>query len=475
MNTTNRDILFQNLREIYSEHEWIDLNNYTQSIDPHLTQIELNLQCLEIVKKWIAATLGLPVEYEFPYLGDSHRDCLVSKLVNGFCLRVNGSKVVFIPSQNLDLAGCEIPQEWVDLPNWTAEYYVPIQVDLEAKYLHLWGTITYGELKQTSELDPLFRDYQVDRAQMTANLDVLWANCELAPAPKAAISALVSLTATQAQQTIERLSSESSFHFPRLLLPFSQWGAILDRAEYLNWYLKTTAPVPMLTNLGNWFAKQVDNVEQSWQTIEQFINPPQSQVAFRSLRSHLDRSINHKTVRGMSLQTDVEIHTAIQQLYRSQTELKTADRLMETADLVNLMENSTDDNLRWKATEYLWTINPNHPKLPVKRIRDLGIQFAINSLALMISQLPIANDRRAILLRVYSAGEDLHLPTGVKLSLLDENSEPILLSIDRPFVAISRAEPQDSYIQLCFVADIKDRFDVCVSLGEQQFTEQFIV
>lgn len=459
MNTTNRDILFQNLGEIYSEHEWIDLNDYTQSIDPHLTPIELNLQCLEIVKKWIAAMIGLPVESEFPYLGDSQRDYLVSKLVNGFCLKVNGSKIVFIPSQNLDIAGCEIPQEWVDLPNWNADYYVPIQVDLEAKYLHLWGAITHAELKQTAELDPLFRDYQVDRAQMTANLDVLWASCELAPAPKAAISELVSLTPTQAQQTIDRLLSQSSFHFPRLLLPFSQWGAILDRADYLNWYLKTTAPAPMFTNLSNWFAQQAANLEQSWQIVEQFINPPKLQVAFR----------------GISLKTDPEIHTAIQQLYRSQTEIKTPDRPIGTADLVNLMENSTDDNIRWKATEYLWTIDPNHPKLPVRRIRDLGIQFVTNSLALMISQLPIANERRAILLRVYPAGEELYLPAGVKLSLLDENSEPILLSVDRPFAAISRVEPQDNYIQLYFVADPRDRFDVCVSLGEQQFIEQFIV
>jgi hypothetical protein len=474
MNTKNRDLLFQNLSEIYSEHEWIDLNSYAPSIDPDLTPIELNLQCLQIVKKWIAATLGFDVESEFPYLGDSKRDRLVSKLVNGFCLKINSSKIVFIPSQNLDIIGCEIPQEWVDLPNWHADYYVPIQVDLEAKYLHLWGTITHAELKQVAELDPLFREYQVEGEQMTANLDVLWASCELAPAPKATISALVSLTATQARQTIDRLLSESSFHFPRLLLPFTEWGAILNQPDYLSWYLKTTAPAPMCTNLAHWFARQADNLEQSWQTVEQFINPPQSQVAFRSLPNNLDRSINQKFFRGISLETDAEIHTAIEQLYRSQTEIETPDRPMSIADLVKLMENSSDDNLRWKATEYLLIIDPDHPKLPVRRIRDLGIRFATNSLALMISQLPTADNRRAILLRVYPQ-EELYLPAAVKLSILAENGEPILLAVDRPFAAISRAEPQDSYIQLYFVADSGDRFDVCVSLSEQQFIEQFIV
>ena len=149
--------------------------------------------------------------------------------------------------------------------------------------------------------------------------------------------------------------------------------------------------------------------------------------------------------------------------------------LLGVEDLVTLMEHSTDETIRWKAIEYLWIIDPYYPKLPTRHIRDLGIQFTIDSLALMISQLPIDRHRRAILLRVYPMSDRLHLPAGVKLAILDGNGEAITIGEERYFEAVSRVAPQDNYIQLYFVADERDRFSVRVSLDKQQFTENFIV
>jgi hypothetical protein len=489
-NPSNQSVLLQ-LSQIYSEHEWINLEDYPSVIDDNTNSISLNLQCLQVIKTWIEKTIGLPIEYDFPYRGSLNDDQHVSELLNGFCLKVNGSKVVFIPSQNTDITSCEIPQEWVDLPNWAGDYYVPIQVDIEAKYLHLWGMATHQQLKQSAKLDSLFRYYHVGIDRLVSNMDLLWTSCELAPLPRSEnIPALAAVNQTRAQELINRLLSKSPTGFPRLSLPFSEWGAILNSPQYFNQYLESkdsqkafaTEPTPVpvgrttiVTMLNELLKKEVNSLYQEWESVEAFINPPLPKMAFRSANNSVSRLLREKSYRGIPLTTTDEIKEAATRLYRSQKEVSEPNSITGVEDLVKLMERSTDETVRWKATEYLWTIDPNHPKLPIRRIRDLGIQFAIGSIALMISQLPLDGDRRAILLRVYPVSAEVYLPSGVRLSMLDGNGDEILLGAGKPFEAISRSEPQDNYIQLYFVADKCDRFDVCVNLGEQQFTEQFVV
>jgi hypothetical protein len=193
-NPSNQSMLCQ-LSQIYSDHEWINLEDYPSTIDDSANSISLNLQCLQVIKAWIEKTIGLTIEYDFPYRGSLNDDRHISELLNGFCLKVNGSKVIFIPSQNIDITSCEIPQEWVDLPNWFGDYYVPVQVDLEAKYLHLWGMVTHQQLKQSAKLDSLFRYYHVGIDLLVSNMDLLWTSCELAPIPRSEHSpALVEVT-----------------------------------------------------------------------------------------------------------------------------------------------------------------------------------------------------------------------------------------------------------------------------------------
>ncbi len=482
MKSNHRDILIRNLSEIYAEHEWIDFSSDVDLPDRNMGASELNLQCLNAIATWIDRTLGLGCKYIFPYLGSTD-DSLVSELLNGFALQVNDVKIIFIPSQNIDCEDCEIPQEWVDLPNWSGDYYVPIQVDLEAKYLHLWGSITYEQLQQTAQLDPLFRYYHVAGAAMNANLDVLWASCELGRSRQTHPSALPALSQNPAHQSIDRLATTPLPNFPRLLLPFSEWGALLNDRHYFSQYLQTRshlrkstpAPQPIRLNLSDWLNRQVAALDRQWQPIEHFLNPPQPQMAVRGLQNRLRQAMSQKSYRDLPLETAAQIDTQIAQLYRSQTEIPLPVGTLGVEDLVTLMEHSTDETIRWKAIEYLWIIDPHYPKLPTRHIRDLGIQFTIDSLALTIAQLSLAPNRRAILLRVYPMSDRLYLPAGVKLAILDSNVVPILIGEDKPFEAISRVEPQDNYIQLYFVADEGDRFSVQVSLGKQHFTENFIV
>lgn len=482
MNTHQPSI--SKLTEIYSEHDWIDLTAYPDwPIDENTPPVDLNLQCQQIVKEWLATNLGLSSEEDFPYSGLLDRDRLVSQLVNGFCLKINDSKIIFIPSDRIDISSFEVAQEWVDLTNWAGDYYVPIQVDLDAQYLHLWGLITHQELKRVSEpADRVFRYYHVDSERTIDNLEILWTSCELAPAPRtkniADLDPVCALEHGVVTALIDRLKSETSINFPRLILPFSQWGAILNSPEYLQTYLKPSeAPIKELIDEKTCksLADIFKGVFPLWETIESFINRPQPQMAFRGIHTRLDQTIDRGNYRGIPLETNAQINIEIGQLYSSQNEIAKPDRILGIDDLLLLMENSTQEHIRWQTAEYLWKIDPYHPKLPVRRMRDLGINFEGHQIALMIGQMATPDDRHAILLRLYPLGEAAYLPEGLKLTLLDRDGQPCPDFAHKPFQAISRSYPRDQYIQLYFVAERGDRFGASITLTANQTIEQFIV
>jgi Protein of unknown function (DUF1822) len=475
MNTHQANI--SKLTEIYSEHDWIDLTAYPDwPINEDTTPVDLNLQCQRIVKAWLATEMGLASEEDFPYSGLPDRDRLVSQLVNGFCLKINDSKIIFIPSDRIDISSFEVAQEWVDLTNWMGDYYVPIQVDLDAQYLHLWGLITHQELKRIKEPDDrVFRYYHVDSDRTIDNLEILWASCELTPAPRSkditADDRICSLENGIVTELIDRIKLEASTNFPRLILPFSQWGAILNDREYLNRYLKPNRLVSPLKP-EEWWIKQIDSLDAYWKNTKDFLHPPQLKMAFRGPRACLREAIDQKNHEGISLETAEQINIGIEQLYYSQTEIHTPERVLTIDDLVSLMENSTQEDIRLKAAEYLWKIDPDHPKTPIRKMRDLEGDFGY-PIALMIGVLNTPDHHVAILLRLYSLGEEFHLPKGLKLALLDPHGKPY--PKDQPYQSISRNYPRNEYIQLYFVAASGDRFGISITLNGREIVEKFLV
>ena len=218
------------------------------------------------VKEYLS-DLGLVVKSIFP----SEESQLISviNLVNGFALSINGIKIAFILSHDLDLLGFEVPREWVDLSNWAADYYVPIQIDLEHNYLHLWGFISHQHLLQTATLDRNLQSYEVENIDLIDELDLLWvagdlvASGGLAP-ERGQIASLTSLSNLEAKVLIDRLQQHKSIFSPRLVLPFEQWGAIINSPEHLAMYIN---PALAITKIGDWFLSQLAVVENASNTI----------------------------------------------------------------------------------------------------------------------------------------------------------------------------------------------------------------
>jgi Protein of unknown function (DUF1822) len=468
------------LTEIYPEHIWIDLSKTGQiesKLSPEqlrdrdytLSQVDLNQLCMVAIKKWLGEVFDLELKSVFPcVLGEKENLEFISKLVNGFALQLGKTRLVFIPSQSIDLTEIEIPQEWVDLPNWAADYYVPIQVDVEGKYLHLWTFISHYDLKNNCEFDPVFRNYEITDDIETKNLDVLFTACELHAlgelTPKrAAIAPLPTLASAEANELIKQLQEHRSGFSPRLELLFMQWGVILnDDREYLEKYSNPRILVSALSDksktrlvLTRWFDRQLNTIHQDWKSIGEFFTQPQWQTG---LRGDLDLSKDWRNQSQEIINQVKELTICPQRnlMYRS------VDK--NTEELVHIIQNTASQKERWEMIEYLWALDPEHPALPIYKIMDLGLFFQGEQLSLLVSIIRTKNGKLGILIRLSPNRDMTTLPSGIKLSRLDEwgNESRAVIAKDN----------KQQCLQLIFDADFSDLFSICVILNDNQLIQE---
>lgn len=150
----------------------------------------------------------------------------VWEFVTGFALKIGENRLVIIASEAVDNDEFSVPQEWVDIPEWAADYYLAVQVNLEDGWLRVWGFTTHRKLKNQGRYDAGDRTYSLNVEDMFENLNTLWVSLKLCPTPKAEIQPLPRLSNNQAEKLIGDLC-KPSLYSPRLKMPFTQWGALL--------------------------------------------------------------------------------------------------------------------------------------------------------------------------------------------------------------------------------------------------------
>ena len=471
----------QLLKTIYSEHVWIDVVGGKPAPTENLHNSDAT-QYIQAISEHLTESLNLVVAPIFPS-EESHL-IFTSKLVNGFALSVAGIKVAFIPSQDLDLMGFEVPREWVELSNWVADYYVPVQVDTEHNCLHLWGFISHQYLCQKATLDLSLHSYEVDAVDLVGNLDSLWTACDLVarqvmPSERGAAPHLPPLSELEARKSIDQLKQHQSIFSPRLTLPFAQWGAILNSPEYLNIYAE---PELVITQIASWFQAQTNSIKQATARLVETIEQELTEHDWIAINGFDDRSValsgyfaksteQQFNVRGIVPTTEGEICQIVENLYANQnpTNRVALPENIQSSPLllVYLIQHTTDETLRWQAAEYLWTIDPaNHSYQ--RKIKDLGLVMQGYKLGLMVAAIPLLDGTYSILNRIYAIGDRDCLPPHVQLTLATASGEQL-------YQVESRATVTDRYIQLYFTASIGDRFNIWVEMNNVRIVEAFAV
>jgi hypothetical protein len=429
----------------------------------------LNGICLNPILSWLQEESGI----EPQVLPSPTEAANLWEAINGVAISLGQTRIVIIPSEAIDTEEFCVPQEWVDIPNWTANYYLAVQVSPDDGYLRVWGYATHQQLKESGVYDEFERVYSLERADVIEDLNVMWVARQVCPDEKVEVEILPILSQNQAQTILGQLG-QKSLDSLRLNMPFTQWGALLTQNSWrqqlwgrLEVAAATNTPTAVvertLTNLSNWF----ENVfETGWQTIAELVGQPESNLtlAFRNREMAVNRGETIANLIDLIYNSGDEgqLKVAAQRL----GEISNTYNAEAIAALIHLIRTTEDEETRWAAAESLWTIDPSNPASGVRRIADLGMQIADRAVALMVAILPKAEGKVAILLRVYPMRSQTYLPSGLQLAVLDEDGDIFLET---------EARDADNYIQLKFGGDRGESFSVRVALGDAGITEGFAI
>ncbi len=465
-------LTLEELTTAYPNQVWFEISSQAQdeawpqdgefSSDSAQWRAYLNQLCLNTLLPW------LQDEYDQqPRIWPSQRTASnLWEWVNGTAIVLDRMRIVLLPTSTTDTDGFSVPQEWVDIPSWVANYYLAVQVNPDDGWLRVWGYTTHQQLKSNGVYDSCDRTYSLERSEVIDNLYILRVAQELCPDEIADVEPLPPLSAAQAETRLEQLSQKSSYS-PRLNIPFEEWGALLENEQWrrqlyerrLQNSIQSSTP---LVNLSNW----VQKIEQGWQTFEEFMQQEASTSLALAFRYRGDQSVD-----------GVPISTLIKQLEQSQDEKQRRfiiRRLGEVSQnnpdavvaLVNLLSQTQDEETRWTAAESLWTIAPNHPAGAIRKFRNLKPELQDWPVALMLAVLTKPDKQLAILLRVYPLESLTVVPPQLQLIVLDQANQIFLQST---------ANDNDNYIQLMLSGLPGEQFTVQVILGDALFVERFMI
>jgi hypothetical protein len=237
----------------------------------------INQICLHAFLDWIS-TEDFPqasIWYSFPGTP------AFWEFVNGTAILLEGRRIVLIPSEAIDDSELEVPQEWVDILSWAADYYFAVQVKPDGQWVRIWGYTTHEELKSLAHYDSVDRTYCIDAQHLTKDLNAFSLSYQFCQGEemKVAIDPLPKLSTKQAENLVQRLGN-ASCRFSRLAVPFITWGALLENEQWrqrLYQQRQQLQSSQVRVNLSRWLEGIYDN---SWEAIETFLLFNSNSLAF---------------------------------------------------------------------------------------------------------------------------------------------------------------------------------------------------
>ncbi|MEC4816313.1 MAG: DUF1822 family protein [Scytonema sp. PMC 1069.18] len=189
----------------------------------------VNQMCLDAFLPWLREELAFNARVW------TQRAALPSfwEFVNGTAIACEEMRLILIPTTAIDLEELRVPQEWVDIPNWVADYYLAVQVNPNGGWVTISGYTTHQELRTKGVYDASDRTYCLDENDLIHDINVLGIARQICPEEilRETVTPLPKLPLTQVKNLLERLSNPAVV-FPRLAVPFELWGAILEHGGW---------------------------------------------------------------------------------------------------------------------------------------------------------------------------------------------------------------------------------------------------
>lgn len=278
----------------------------------------LNQLCLTVFLPWFQQEYASDASLWL----DQNRIFSLWDLVDGSCLTVGTQRIVLLPTDSIDSDAVEVPQEWVDIPAWRADYYLAIQINFSRNCLRVWGYTTHQRLGQSAVYDSTDRTYCLEAQALIRDLSTFWIVCQRCPQTetRGAIAPLPAPSVDELERAISELSQSRS-QFLRLLLPFELWGAIISHSAWrqqlyecrLTPAASQDLPAGALeksstTNLTDWFEGRSP---VNWQLLETFFGREILLITQRSVVVGTEIGANQRRVKSITLGAESEPQTLL--------------------------------------------------------------------------------------------------------------------------------------------------------------------
>jgi hypothetical protein len=446
---------------------WLQVNHPEKySNDAARWNAFLNLLSQNILSEWLKEELDLsqPITWSSPDIWE---------FVNGTSFSIGDKRIVIIPSEAIDNQEFCIPQEWVDIPKFVADYYLAVQIIPDELSLCIWGFTTHIDLKNQVEYDAFEHTYSLLKDDLVQDINAFIVSLEVCPQQREAIQPLPRISANEAEYFIQQLSKPSPY-LPRLDIDFLKWGALLENDEWRRklYEHRNLGLVPAITpsvvtpaiNLSSWLENIFDT---GWQTLDELFATSQGNLAFRS--ESLSKKADAKTLK--------QIKNLIEQIKNTSDEGEkqiAAQRLGEIGyqyqeiidALIYLIKTAKSEETRWTAAESLWMIDPDNSTIGVKRGINLGMQLVGNPLALIVGFLEKSDGKVAVLVQIHAMEGQRYLPPSCRMTVLDETGNIFSEII---------ARESDRGLKKKFSGKRGERFSVKISLGDSCIAKDFLI
>ncbi len=271
MTTTNQTLfnpaqLVLELNETTLSEAWNQ--SQTAATPSSRWQTYLNQVTLNVFLPWLKAEEDAGAKVTF----DRATIANIWEVVNGTAITLgDNAKLILIPSEAEDTSELRVPQEWIDIPEWSADYYLAVQVNVDAGYLRIWGYATHKQLKSEGTFSHGDRTYTLAEDDLVTDLDVLWVARELCPdeVTKVAIEPITEIAPAQADNLIQRLGDKSQL-LPRLAIPFRMWAALIQNPTWCQGLAVKRRGVATKVSVLQWLQTGVSNLaeELGWRQIQ---------------------------------------------------------------------------------------------------------------------------------------------------------------------------------------------------------------
>ena len=472
------EVIMQNIEELknfYPDHQWIEISEQDKEEAEANTRCYanqtgrnyafVNYLCHKVFSKWVKEYQE--IESNNKVFSSDNNLARIWQFINGSVVNIHDKRLILIPSDATDLEGFEVQQEWVDIPNLAGDYYLPVRVDLEKNYLHIWGFISRKNLQKRADYDKLDKLYIVSSGDVIDDIETLWIALELYE-EKGDFEALPSLTESEAAKLIKTYSQPLPYS-PRLKGNFQEWMALLNEKEWLK-----NLDLEMLIKSPD--RPLIIFLEQLYQTEPAKIRTKptlkkQEKAIYRSGLPIPSKIENYRgfSVYGVILDTEEKIDRAIKNLLAKSVQEIVPENLEREDILLDLLLNGKQE-ISGQAAEIFWAIASCLPSPKTREIHTKEIEISGHLLLANIAFIKTPSQRIAVLLRVHSQLPDSLLPNGLTLQWMFPDDQGNYIPEGTPAVA-----DKQNCIQLYFCADWGDNCAFQIKMGHKTSVQRFIV